>query len=390
VSEHAPLGPSAAERWISCPGSIRLGARYDTGESSSYADEGTTAHELAALKVLRAFGALDDDEWGRGWLNWLARHPELTEGDVTDMLIYTDEYVKFVQQLASTMDHPQAVVEVRVDTGVPDCWGTADCVLFSPWEIKVVDFKYGTGVAVDADDNPQLRLYALGVLNAYQGLLGDYNGISMAIAQPRIGIWKTAWMGVDDLYRWRDEVVVPAALLALGDDAPFGPSFEACRWCPAHGRCVAQMNSIFENEFEDSPASLSPSDISAALTAAPAIRAWLAQVDEVALKMAYSEGTPIPGWKVVRSGGRRSIPEPAPAIQALVDAGYPASDVAKVSMLGLGDLEKVVGGRAKLTGILGDLIVKSDGSVSLVPESDRREAVNPEQEAAKAFEVVAP
>lgn len=394
MSEHAPLSPSSAERWIACPASIRFGAQFDTGESSPWAEEGTTAHELAALKVLAAFSDTDTKAVA---VEWRTTHPELSDDDFDDMDRFTDEYVEHVKRMASTMRHPQVAVEVRVDTGVPESWGTADCVLFSPWEIKVVDFKYGTGVAVEAAGNPQLKLYALGVLNAYQGLLGEYDEIVIGIAQPRLGIWKSVTMPVVELYRWRDDVVKPAGELALSDGAPFGPSYETCRFCPAAGRCQAQLEEVFSTDFNDSPDQLSPAEISDALEAAPLIRAWLNQLEEAALHMAYSEGTPIPGWKVVRSGGKRFIPEPAPAIQALIDAGYPASETAKINMRGLGELEDLIRRKEGITGrkaterlneLLGDLIAKTEGKESLVPETDKRPAINPELEATKVFDEV--
>lgn len=392
MAEHAPLGPSAAERWIPCPASIRFGAKFDIGETSPWAEEGTTAHELAALKVQQAFGQgvddLDIQHWGD-------THPEVSLDDLADMHRYTDEYVAHVQRLAATMRHPQVATEVRVFTGVEECWGTADTILFSPWEIKVVDFKYGTGIAVETAGNPQLKLYALGVLNAYQGLLGDYPEIVISIAQPRLGIFKAVTVSVLELERWRDEVVKPAAELALNDGAPFGPSYDACRWCPAAGRCQAQLEAVFSTDFDADLDAVSPAEIGELLTAAPMIKAWLGQLEEVGLRMIYSEGIPIPGWKVVRSGGKRTIPEPAPAIQAMIDAGYPASDTARIGMRGLGELEEMIRRAEKLTGraatarlneILGGLIVKSKGSESLVPESDSRPSINPETEAAKVFE----
>lgn len=394
MADHAPLGPSAAERWIACPASIRFGAQFDTGESSPWAEEGTTAHELAAIKVDCWFRESDS-----GWLeaciaDWRRRHPELSDEDFDDMMRYTDEYVAFVQKQAASMKHPQVATEVRVDTGVDECWGTADTVLYSPWELKVTDFKYGTGIAVETAGNPQLMLYALGVLNKYQGLLGDYTEIVISIAQPRLGIFKSITMPVLELYRWRDDVVKPAAALALSDGAPFGPSYDACRWCPAAGRCQAQLEAVFSTDFDTDLDMVSPAEIGELLTVAPMIKAWLNQLEQVGLRMIYSEGTPVPGWKVVRSGGKRSIPEPAPAIQALIDAGYPAELTARLGIKTLGDLvdlirrtEKVTGKAAerRLEEILGDLIVKGQGSESLVPESDPRPAINPELEATKVF-----
>lgn len=391
MADHAPLGPSAAERWIACPASIRFGAKFDTGESSPWAEEGTTAHELAALKVEQAFGRGVDDLDIRHWSD---TRPEISTEDLDDMHRYTDEYLTFVQRQAASMKHVQVATEVRVDTGVDECWGTADCVLYSPWELKVTDFKYGSGIAVETAGNPQLKLYALGVLKKYQGLLGEYSEIVISIAQPRLGIFKSVTMSVLELERWRDDVVKPAAALALSDGAPFGPSYDACRFCPAAGRCQAQLEAVFSTDFETDLDSVSPAEIGELLNAAPMIRAWLNRLEEVGLRMVYSEGTPIPGWKVVRSGGKRSIPDAPAAIQALIDAGYPAELTARLGIKGLGDLEDLIrrteqvtgkAAAARLTEILGSLIVKGQGSESLVPEGDPRPAINPELEARKVF-----
>lgn len=395
MAEHAPLGPSSAHRWISCPASIRFGAQFKTGESSPWAEEGTTAHELAALKVDAHFEDLRAEDLVLEIAAWRAGHPELSDEDFDDMMRYTDEYLAFVARQARSMEHPVVHTEVRVDTGVDECWGTADTVLSSPWELKVTDFKYGAGVPVEVSGNEQLKLYALGVLKKYQGLLGEYDHITISVAQPRLGIWKSVTMPVVELERWRDDVVKPAAQQALSDDAPFGPSYSACRFCPAAGRCQAQLKAIFSTDFDTPLEELSPAQIGENLRMVPMIRAWLGQLEEVGLRMIYSEGTPIPGWKVVLSGGKRSIPEPAPAIQTFIDAGYPASDVARIGLRGLGDLEDLIRKKEGITGkqaaarleeILGNLIVKGQGSESLVPEDDPRPAINPELEARKVFD----
>jgi hypothetical protein len=138
-------------------------------------------------------------------------------------------------------------------------------------------------------------------------------------------------------------------------------------------------------DFGKRPEILSPEEIAEALALVPGIRQWLSDLEAAALDLAYSQGVPIPGWKVVMSGGRRTIVDQTAAIQALIDAGYKAEDVADFNVKGLGKLEKLVG-PARLKEILGSLLQRSDGRESLVPESDRRPAISPNTEAAKDFQ----
>jgi hypothetical protein len=334
-STHATLAPSSAERWLSCP----------------------------------------------GW-DWPA------------MVEHIAGYVNLVLERASLYPLANVLVEQRLFTGVPECWGTSDIVVVSPVHVEVIDLKYGQGHYVEVVSNPQLRLYALGALATYGDVLGDTETVRATVYQPRMGNVATEELTAVELRAWRDEVALPAAELALGEDAPFGPSEEACIWCPAAGNCRAQMEWATQRDFGRPADTLTPEELAEALALAPAIKAWLGAVEAAALDRAYSHQQPIPGWKVVMSGGKRVVTDCEESRDKLEEVGVDLTDVLTQPVLaGIGALEKAVravkpktDGRAtRLEDVLGTYVSKTPGRPSLVPESDNRPTVSPTTEAAKEF-----
>lgn len=400
---HAKLSPSASERWISCPASIRMEAGLPPEEQdveSVYAREGTVAHSLAELEARLAFGLIKGEAYSSARHAWY-RDEYLASGQDPDELPAMEEYVQqYVELLRERMGRRRnsvLLLEQRLDTGVPGSWGTSDAVIASPTHIEIVDFKYGQGVQVSAIGNSQTRLYACGALDEYGDLLGEVEDIYITIHQPRLDHVSTEELTADELRAWRDEVAIPAAELTQQPDAPFGPSEAACRWCPAAGICRARVEAATAEDFgpildpeEDpvtppAPDTLSPEEMARVLARLPEIKAWASAVEAAALDMAYSQGRQIPGWKVVRSSGRRSIRDSTAAIQCLIDAGYKAEQVADFKVKSLGVLEKVVGGRKEFDELLGRYTVLSQGKESLVPESDRRQAITPASSAVEDF-----
>lgn len=385
-SQHAKLSPSAAERWIQCPASIRMEEKVPPEPESEYAAEGTAAHSLGEIKASLEFGLCDADTAGRARAAWEEEYGERLElWDLAEMERHTDAYVALLKERTAEFPEAQILLEQRLDTGIPRCWGTSDAVIVSTRHVEVIDFKYGSGVAVHAEGNPQLRLYACGAMDSFCHILGDTEEIRITVFQPRIGDGhaSTEILTPDELEAWREEIR-PIAAEALTDDAHFDPSWEACRFCPASGRCKAQAQFIFETDFEQDPELLSPEDMAAALDKLPVIREWLKAFEEAALSTAYSEGKQIPGYKVVLSGGRRSVTDPKGAEKALRKAGYTDDQFLKRSLVGIGEFEKLLG-KEKFNSILGDFVRKSEGKPALVPESDKRSAASPNAEAAREF-----
>lgn len=383
---HATLSPSSAERWLNCPASIRMIASLDHEEETSpWAEEGTRAHDLGEIEAAYVFGLTSEAEYTKRKSAWVARAEELGD-DIEEMERHIAGYVSLLQDLHAGLSEEGPVVvrlEERVQTGVPGCWGTADAVLIGLTRVEVVDLKYGAGVRVQAVKNPQLMLYSVGSLELVD-LLGTIETVGMHIFQPRAGGQSHYSMSATDLRAWRDDEVIPAARATQNPDARFGPSEEACRWCPAAGVCGPRMQKVTQRDFGN-PDLLTEDELAKAVLSISEIRDWCNAVEAEALHQAYSEGKTLPGLKVVLSGGKRSITDEEKAINTLTAAGFTEDQVARRKVQTLTTLEKVVG-KQRLPEILGDLLAKGAGKPALVPEDDSRTPISPASEAAKDFQ----
>jgi len=376
MSLHATLSPSAASRWIKCPASIRMEETVPPQKDSVYAREGTAAHaraELMARELILGEGPADV-------AGWRAEFDISDEADA-EMEEHALAYVDFLRTRLAANPGSVLLLEQRLPTGIKGCWGTSDAVIVSPEVVEIVDFKYGMGVKVDAPVNPQLRLYGVGALDTYGELLGEVQVTRMWVHQPRLGHIDGEEISANELRAWRDSIK-PVAEEALGPDARFGPGEDTCRWCPAAGRCRAQMEYATQRDF-GKPDTLDEEEVGDLLKRVPAIEAWCAALKDYALNRVYSEGVPIPGFKVVMSGGRRSIVDPEGALAALTAIGYAADEVSQRKMKGIGELETLLKGDFDVA--VGPFVKKGSGSPSLVPESDKRVAINPEAQAQEDF-----
>ena len=400
-SQHAVLSPSSAERWLSCPASVRVAAALPKPPESSFAHEGTMAHALGEVEASRAFGLTSDAEYLRARKVWVkeARATGLTSEQVADMEHHIADYVEFIRERLEREPMSTLALEQRLDTGVPTCWGTSDAVISSPTHVEIIDLKYGAGVPVSAAGNPQLRLYALGAVDTFGDVLGRTETVYVTVFQPRLNSTSTEAIPAEELRQWR-EGVIPVAEAALGEGAEFGPSESACRWCPAAGQCRAQMEWATARDFATPPDLLSLAEMGEALTALPSIKAWVSALEAAALDATFTRGEVIPGYKVVMSGGTRTITDPEAAVEALVEAGLPRESLLTTPAIkGLGALEtelkalpKVQPEGAsrprfvKLEDIIPSLIGRTPGRPALAPESDPRPLADANAAAAREFE----
>jgi hypothetical protein len=350
---------------------------------SVYAQEGTAAHVLAELmarfQILESINTLEFHEAVQAWAKEYGIESD-AEAEMTD---HGQKYVDYLRHRLDEIPDSQLLLEQKLPTGVPSSFGTSDAVIVSPTLVESVDYKYGLGVKVEAFENPQIRLYGVGALEAYGDLLGEVEKVRLTIVQPRLDHLAYEEMLAADLRAWRDSII-PIAEQALGPDAPFGPSDEACRWCPASGQCVAQMEYATQRDFGIKPDVMDQHELAEALDQIPLIKAWVAAVEAYALNRVYSEGNPIPGYKVVMSGGRRSVTgDVADLVKTATALGYKTDDVAVLKARGIGELEKALKG--DFDTIAAPFITKGSGSPSLVPESDKRDAISPEGQAAHDF-----
>lgn len=377
---HAILSPSSAERWLSCPASVRVEALIPKPKEADndYAAEGTLAHSLGELKARLRFGMVAPQQYGNEEMILMAEC-ERHGWDWPAMQAHTDAYVELIAERMTVHPHSTLRLERRVATGVPESWGTADVIIISPVHVEVIDLKYGTGIKVHAPGNPQLRLYGCGGLDLAD-LLGDVEEVRCTVYQPRLDHVSTEVLTAAELRAWRDSIT-PIAEEALAGSMRFGPSEKACRFCPAAGDCRARMEAAAAEDFAEDPDLLTPEDVAVLLGRLDEVKAWLRDFEAAAMRRMYAERQHIPGWKVVLSGGKRAIKDPEGAAAALAAAGFKEDDYLKPpgprALQTLGALEKLCG-KARMTELLEapGYVAKGDGSPTIVREADPRDPVD--------------
>ena len=417
---HSKFSPSAAHRWLNCPASMWLEQDLPDVGNSAHAELGTAAHFLAAECLMHEQNA---DEVLNCWIGIQAHVAYWLDPDVDanpkryrvdlEMATNTQAYLDAVRSQA---EGNQLLVEQRVDfsefTGQPNSFGTADAIVLTPTEIQVHDLKYGQGVRVSADNNEQLKLYALGAIQEYS-LLGDFSQVRMLIHQPRLGAVSEEVMQLDELLAWGEAVkraVVGIVGLNAGlDSGEIGldelsnhakPSIKACHWCKAKASCIAAERQHLQSiigEFDDvKQIELVPA-IEAAIADVPnadnarlsrlyaastLIRNWLDAVDEaVYSKMLAGEN--IPDFKLVAGRkGARKWADDAQAEAMLKSMRLKVDEMYDLKLISPTTAEKlkkseVIGPRqwAKVEA----LFVQSAAKPAVVPVSDKRPAldVNP-------------
>lgn len=364
MGSHALLSASSSHRWINCPPSARLCENCED-QSSEYAQQGTDAHSLCQYKVESALG--------------------MDTADPTEGLIFYDEemeacsesYTEYVMEqrakaLQSCSD-PVILVEQRLDFSkyVPEGFGTGDCVIIADGTLSVIDYKHGKGILVEAEINPQMLCYALGVLELFDGIY-DIDTVSMTIFQPRRENVNTYTISKEELLQWADDVLIPRAKLAYAGEGDFSAG-EHCQFCKVKATCRkrAEYNLKLARYDFEMPPTLEDEEIEAVLAKADALAAWVSDVKEYALQAAVS-GKQWTGWKLVEGRSNRKYTDETAVAEAVTAAGY---NPYEQKLLGITAMTSVLG-KKQFESILGSLTFKPQGKPTLVPESDKRPAMN--------------
>lgn len=375
MGAHALLSPSSASRWLNCTAAPHLEADMPD-VSSGFAVEGTLAHAYCAKK-LKTFLGLPTEHEDK-------EIAELADYHTGEMDEYTDAYAtivieKYNAARAITPD-AQLLVETRLDFSehIPDSFGTADAIIIADGTMDVIDFKYGKGVSVSAFKNPQMQIYALG---AYDKFSFEYriDRVRMTIIQPRIDNLSDYELSVSDLMAWTDEVLTPRAQEAFSGKGTQVPG-EWCRFCKVKSRCRALADQSLQTALEKpDPQLLNPQELADVLPKLETIKIWLTGIEEYALHTALS-GTTVPGWKVVEGRSTRKITNPTAVSDALSGAGIGRDLIYKPQeLLPITELEKLVG-KKQFAALCAQWISKPQGKPTLVPESDKRQAINTVEE----------
>lgn len=334
---------------MKCTPSARLEQDFKD-EQSPYAKEGTKAHQLAEKWLQYHLGERSDPPQGE---------PEMTD--------YVEVYVNAV--LERITPGATVLLEQRLDFSpwVPEGFGTGDAVIIADGRLEIVDLKYGKGVPVSAEENPQLRLYALGAINDFDWLY-DFDTVRMTIVQPRLDNISSEEMTVDELWQW-GESIKPLAMRAFIGEGDFIPG-EHCRFCKARYTCRARAEANLELARLDfrEPETLTVEEIAEVLKQAEDLQRWVRDVKEYALNQAYRHGVKFPGWKVVEGRSVRKYADEEAVARRLQEEGH---DPYKKVLLTITELEKQLG-RKRVGEVIGDLIEKPPGRPTLVPETDKR------------------
>lgn len=379
--QHAVLSPSSAARWINCPGSVRLSQLLPPAPSSTYADEGTLAHRVAELKLRVRSREIEPEEYATELTTCLAS--EYWCGELDEA---TDYYADAVfERWGTGGNDAELMVEQRfsLDKWAPGSFGTSDAVVIGNGVLEVIDLKYGKGVKVNAVENPQLRLYALGAADLFEDLY-DFERVRMTIVQPRLDHVSVDMLTLRDLRDWGKNIVQPAAYNASNGTGETAAG-EWCRWCPAKAVCRTRADEnlkLAQYDFKE-PELLEPEEIGEILKQAEELQKWTADVQAYALQQAL-DGEHFDGWKLVEGRSVRKYADDLKVAETLQAAGFPEAALYERKLYGITAMEKVVG-KKKLTEILGDLIIKPAGKPVLVPDSDKREAINTAAAAAADF-----
>jgi len=364
---HSIYSASGAHRWMNCPPSAQLEQQFPN-ETSTYAEEGTAAHDLAEHKLKKA-------------LKMRSKKPTSKyQSDEMDNM--TDLYVEYclglIEKAKETCPDLQILIEQKLDFSdyVPEGFGTGDLVVVGSGSLHVVDFKYGRGVIVSAEKNPQMMLYALGALSLFD-MLYDIKKVSMEIVQPRVDNFSTWEITVEELLKWAEEELKPKALLASTGGGEFCAG-DHCRFCRAKNQCRARAVKnleLLKYEFQD-PSLLTDEEIAEIIGLASELSKWASDVYTYATALAINEGRQWDGFKLVHGRTRRKYADEKAVAEAAKAAGY--TDIFKQSLITITEMERLMG-KKKFRDTLGNLVEKPKGKLTLVSETDKRQAVDPVQ-----------
>ena len=351
-------------------------------KSSSFADEGTAAHEFAAWVLEENINLESQYESGGKASNGVT---------ITDEMV--DNVKKYVQLVKDFTAGGTLMVEKRVDysdyIGVPDSFGTSDTVIISPdgGEVTIIDLKYGRGVRVDADNNPQLMLYALGTINELSVVYDNIKRVRMVIHQPRLDHISEWDCSIEELMAFAELAKIAAdvaiSCIEYEDGACLVPGEKQCQWCLAKATCPALSQFVQDTigaEFtdltkDDMPNLSADASLSAKMKAIPLIEDFCKAV-RAKVESELFAGNSVDGFKLVqgRQGARAwvnvvAVEDMMKRMRLNKDEMYDLSLISPTSA------EKLFKKNLRQWDKFEEMIVRKDGKPSVAPVSDKRPAM---------------
>lgn len=394
MSGHAKLSPSGAHRWMPCPGSAVLEAAYPD-KGSSYANEGTAAHELAAGYLTENWSL--DEYVGEVWRGEEADGTAWKVVITEDMVRHVRDYAAKVREYA---EGGTLLVEQRVPiahlTGEADAKGTADAVIMRGNNITVVDLKFGMGVVVHAEDNPQLQMYALGALEAFD-VLGNFETVTMVIHQPRLWHVSEWTIPIEQLREFGHQVTMAAQAVSEATEtdvtgpwalAYLNPGEKQCKFCKAKATCPALRNEVADlvhdaatlSDFADLMPSKPDSQtgdnyLSIAMAKVGLVEEWCKSI-RAEVERRLLAGKTVDGFKLVegKRGNRKWADENG--VENLFKSFRLRQDeMYDLSLISPTTAEKVFKSNPKRWAKVQEHITQSEGKPSVAPATDKRQAI---------------
>ena len=373
MTAHALLSASGSKRWLSCTPSARLEATLPEPKRSSsgvdFSAEGTLAHSLGEIKLRLYYNQIGQEEYDQEYTEIKANpiYQGYNDDEREDFEANVDNYVLYVRSQIGEGDTP--LFEQRVDFSdwVPDGFGTADVVILSKYAIRVIDLKFGRGIPVSAQDNTQLRLYALGTWSKFKEEWPEIKDVTYTIHQPRLDSISSDGTSITKLVDWANYYVKPKAKKAWAGSGEFLPG-EWCQFCKAKATCRARSDfntELAKLEFKKAPL-LDDEEIAEVLIKAQNLKAWVSDIEDYALDKAVTCNTIPPGFKLSTTVTHRKISDHALAATVLVEKGMDPKVIWEIPKLkSIAALEKL-GPKGQVTAWLGDLVLRPEGQPKLV------------------------
>jgi len=384
VTAHAILSASGAHRWLNCTPSAKLEQQMPE-EKSEYAAEGSFAHKLAEHHLSYQLAKIGGAKYEKQ-LKKLKTNDFYCQEMEDHVNTYVDFAIERINEAYSKSKDAVVLLEQKIDFSpwVPEGFGTGDLIIIADKTLEVIDLKYGKGVPISAENNPQMRLYGLGAFNEFD-MLYDIKNVAMTIVQPRLDNVSTEELEYSELLAWGNDYVKPLADLAFNGGGEFMAG-DHCRFCKAKATCRARAEKNMElakYDFQDPPL-LSHDEVADILFKADELKSWAGDVQTYALDQAEKHGVKFPGWKLVEGRSNRKYLDEEKVAETLTGAGYKEDDLYTRVLKGITAMEKFVG-KKKFTELLKDLVIKPAGKPTLVPESDKRPEINSAAAAAEDF-----
>jgi hypothetical protein len=387
---HAILAPSSAARWLVCSPSARLEEQFPD-RAGEAAKEGTLAHSLGELLIKEKLKLVTPAKYKK--LFAIIKADALYN---EAMLEHSEEYAVFVieryNEARTVTKDALLITEEKVDLTayIPEAFGTVDNQIIADGTIEIIDLKYGKGLLVEAKDNRQMMLYALGVIENYH-MVYDLQNVRMTIHQPRLGNYSSFEMSVADLKYWGQSELKPRAAMAFEGKGDFIAG-KHCQFCRARAVCKANADyqlELAKYEFRepvwpDGTDLLEDLEVSDILSRAKDFKSWLTAVEEYALDQALNNNKKWPGFKLVEGRSNRAYSSTENVAKKLLDAGFAEDLIYKKELLGITAMEKEIGKKV-FSEHLSELIIKPPGKPTLAPETDKRPEFNSSEAAAKDF-----